>query len=383
MKILHVMAAVAPRYGGPSAAIWPMVSALHDAGVTVELVTTDADGPHRQLKHSDLPKVPFPLHVLPGPRESHVELAAWMNANAKRFDVIHTHGLWHRHGSAAMAAARHAGVPHVIRTCGMLAPYSWNRRWWKKRPYWWLIERRNVRGAAALHVTSPGERAEVEAWHLPAPIYEIPLGLEATAFETPRNETALRDRCGPNAKTRPIILFLGRLHPVKGITDALLPALSQMKSDVFLALVGGPAEDAPGYESEIHSTIERLGLTDRVGLLGTVSGAEKWACYDGATVYVQSSHTENFGLSVAEAMARGCPVVVTEGVQSRSLVEASNGGWVVPFDPTRLATALNEAVSDSETSSSRGRAGREFVRRELGWNRIAEKLVSVYQSLLR
>ena len=89
MKILHVTAAVAPRYGGPSAAIWPMVSELHQAGMTVELVTTDADGPHRQLKNSDLPKVPFPLHVLPGPRESHVELAAWMNANAKQIGRAH------------------------------------------------------------------------------------------------------------------------------------------------------------------------------------------------------------------------------------------------------------------------------------------------------
>ena len=381
-KLLHVMAAVAPRYGGPSSAIWPMLNALHNAGVDVELVTTDADGPSQRLSANQLPKVSFPVHLLPGPGQLPNELAAWVRSNIKRFNILHTHGIWHRHGTAAMSESRRAGVPYVIRTCGMLAPYSWKRRWWKKRPYWWLFERANVRGAAVLHVTSPGERAEVEAWRLPASVCEIPLGLDASAFDTPRQAETLRKRCGTNVGNRPIVLFLGRLHPVKGITDVLLPAFSRMKTDAFLAIVGGPAEDAPQYESEITSQIQRLGIEKSVALLGAVSGSEKWGCYDGAAVYVQPSRTENFGLSVAEAMARGCPVIVTEGVQSRSVVEAANGGWIVPYDPNALAATLDVALSDSDVSSAKGRAGCEYVRQELGWDRIAEKLATVYQTLI-
>lgn len=382
-RILHVMAAVAPNYGGPSAAIWPMITALHDAGANVELATTDAAGPNRQWSRMEMPQVGFPLHVVPGAGESSTHLAQWVRTNVRNYDIVHTHGLWHRHGSATMAAARTAGVPHVIRTCGMLAPYSWNRRWWKKRPYWWLVERWNVRAAAAFHVTSPGERAEVSEWNLPAPIHEIPLGLDATAFDTPRDDQALRIRCGPAAGDRPIVLFLGRLHPVKGITDCLLPALAKMKSDCFLALVGGPVEDVPGYSADIRATAERLGLTNRIALLGAISGKEKWACYDGATVTVQPSHTENFGLSVAEAMARRCPVIVTKGVQSRSIVEASGGGWVVPFDPNRLAETLDVALSNLAASRERGQAGHDYVRRELGWDRIAQSLVSLYHNVAR
>lgn len=382
-RILHVMAAVAPNYGGPSAAIWPMLTALHEAGAKVELATTDAAGPNRQWSREQMPNVGFPLHVVPGKGESPSQLIEWVRSNIRQYDVVHTHGIWHRHGSATMAAARAAGKPYVIRTCGMLAPYSWNRRWWKKRPYWWLVERRNVRAAAAFHVTSPGERAEVAEWKLPGPIHEIPLGLDAAAFRTPRDDRTLRERCGTAVGDRPIVLFLGRLHPVKGITDCLLPALAKLRSDCFLALVGDPVEDVPGYPAEIRSMAERLGLTNRIALLGAIYGKEKWACYDGAAVTVQPSHTENFGLSVAEAMARGCPVIVTEGVQSRSIVEAAQGGWVVPFHPDRLAETLDEALSNPSTTQTRGQAGQEYVRRELGWDRIAQTLVSLYHNVAR
>jgi glycosyltransferase involved in cell wall biosynthesis len=382
VRVLHMIPAVAPRYGGPSAAIGPMLRAIHETGdIDLELVTTDADGVTDRLGPDRVPKYPFPVHVLPGPSESDTALRKWVRENVHRFDLVAIHSLWNAHGRHTMTAARNAGVPYVIRTCGMLAPYSWRRRWWKKRPYWWLYERRNVRAAAALHVTSPGERDEVAAWHLPGTIHEIPLGLDGDAFAVPRDGEALRMRCGPAAGDRPIVLFLGRLHPVKGITDCLLPALSRMTSDCYLALVGGPVENVPGYEAEIRTTVARLGLTDRVALLGPVQGREKWACYDGAAVTVQPSHTENFGLSVAEAMARSCPVVVTEGVQSRSVVESSGGGWVVPFDPARLAATLDTALADSTGTSSRGRAGHDYVKRELAWDRIAAKLTAMYRSV--
>ena len=382
-RILHVMAAVAPNYGGPSAAIWPMLAALSDAGADVELVTTDAAGPRRRWAREEMPAVRFPIHVVAGQGESPTNLQKWVRSNVGSYDVLHTHGLWHRHGSAAMAVAREEGVPYVIRTCGMLAPYSWNRRRWKKRPYWWLVERANVRGAAALQVTSPGERAEVEAWGLPPPIHEIPLGLDAEAFETPRDAGHLRSRCGAAAGDRPIILFLGRLHPVKGITDLLLPALERVQADWFLALAGLPAEDVPGYEAEIRATAARLGIGDRLCLLGSVSGREKWACYDGAAVVVQPSHTESFGLSVVEAMARGRPVVVTEGVQSRSIVEAAGAGPVVPFDPTALAEALSSSLADADAAEARGLAGQAYVKRELRWDRAARSLVTLYASVAR
>ena len=374
--------AVAPRYGGPSAAIGPMLRAVHDTGdVDLELATTDADGATGRLEPDRVPKYPFPVHVLPGPGESAGALGEWVLANIRRYDVVATHSLWNAHGRHTMAACRAAGVPFVIRTCGMLAPYSWRRRWWKKRPYWWLFERRNVRAAAAFHVTSPGERKEVAAWRLPGTIHEIPIGLDGDAFAVPPDSNNLRSRCGPAVGERPILLFLGRLHPVKGITDCLLPALAKVTAPFFLAIVGGPVDDVPGYEAEIRATAARLGLSDRVALLGPVHGRDKWACYDGATLTLQPSHTENFGLAVAEAMARSCPVVVTEGVQSRSLVEASGGGWVVPFDPARLAVTIDSALADPSGTAARGRAGHDYVKLELAWDRTAAKLVAMYRSV--
>src|SRR5687767_14484687 len=89
-RILHVMAAVAPNYGGPSAAIWPMLAALAEAGANVELVTTDAAGPHQRWPRDEMPKVGFPTHVVPGSRESPAHLDEWVRRNVTSYDVLHT-----------------------------------------------------------------------------------------------------------------------------------------------------------------------------------------------------------------------------------------------------------------------------------------------------
>jgi glycosyltransferase involved in cell wall biosynthesis len=371
VRVLHVIQSLDAKGGGPPMAMGPMAAALARAGVNVEVASRDAG------------KAASPLTVPVHDLFDDSGIKKWVGSNVHRFDVLQVHGLWNPVNSAAMKAARKAGVPYVIRTCGMLAPYSWRRRWWKKRPYWWVTERWNCRSAAAFHVTTPGERAEVAAWKLPGPIHEIPLGMDDVAFDAPVDADDLRRRCGPVAGHRPIVLFLGRLHPVKGISDLLLPAFAKLKSDAVLAIVGGPSDNAPNYANEIAATVETLKLGNRVAMLGEISAKLKWNLFDGAALYVQPSHTENFGLAVAEAMARGCPVIVTEGVQSRSVVEAAGGGWVVPFDPDRLAATIDSALTDSAGSAARGRAAREAVRRELSWDRSAERLAAVYQNLLR
>ncbi len=378
LRVLHAIATLSPKSGGPQTAIWPMLDALQKHGVSVELASTDADGPGQTLTPHRLPAAHFPVHMLPG--ES--KFAAWVDEHVARFDVVHVHGIWNRPSSAAMSAARIHCKPYVVRSCGMLAPYSWNRRWWKKRPYWWLVERKNVRNAAAIHVTSPGERDEVAEWGMPPSIREIPLGLDATAFETPVNRDELRRRCGPKTGDRPIVLTMGRLHPVKAIAELLLPAFARQKSDAILAIAGGQDDTVRDYPEEIRRCIDRLGLNDRVVMLGAIEPRDKWAMYDGARLYIQSSRTENFGLSVAEALGRGCPVIVTEGVQSRSVVEAVRGGWVVPFDRDRLAAAIDEALASPAATRELGEKAAIAVKAELSWDRGAERLKDLYQSLV-
>ena len=379
MRVLHVIPAVAPRYGGPSTSLWPMTSAIARLpGIANEVLTTAADGPRDRLKVSDLPRDRVAVHLMSGLRP----FAAWLRSHVREFDLIDIHTLWNLPTAVAAHAARRAGRPYTIRPCGMLSAYSWQRHWAKKRAYWWAVERRNVRGAAAFHATSPGELRDIRAAGVTAPVFDIPLGLEDAAFATPRDPDWLRQRCGPAAGDRPIVLFLSRLHPKKGVADVLIPAFSAVKADAFLAIVGGVDDSTPGYGETVRRAIARHGLTDRVAVLGPVPVADRWAAFDGAAAFVLPSHSENFGLVVTEAMARGCPVVVTDQVQSHEHVTASGGGSVVPVDAGAVASAIDIILAEPARAVAKGEAGRKYASSHLNWDRIARRIVEMYSLAL-
>jgi glycosyltransferase involved in cell wall biosynthesis len=263
----------------------------------------------------------------------------------------------------------------------MLSDYTWSRNRPAKWAYWLARERGNVRAAAVVHCTSEGEGAELRLHRaVRGRVEVIPNGVEATAWSVPVDRNALRQRCGPAAAGRPLVLYLSRLHPKKGLADLLLPALKAMTTQTFLAVVGGPDDHAPGYEGVVRNEIDRLGLNDRVALLGPVTGAERWSVFDGADAFALPSRSENFGIVVAEAMARGCPVLVTDGVQAHEHVTRAAAGEVVSPDVEAVAAGLDRLLS---TGTAAGERGRAYARLHFDWDRIAERIAGVYRSLTR
>jgi glycosyltransferase involved in cell wall biosynthesis len=293
--------------------------------------------------------------------------------------VVHVHGIWSYPNAAAARAAERAGVPYIVRPAGMLSDYCLRLKAFKKWLYWAAVEGRTVRRAAGFHCTGGDEEADARRVRPDARTFLIPQGMDLP--DVPPAPNALAVRCGPVAAGRPVVLFLGRLHPVKGITDLLLPAFARVADGPVLAIAGGPDAAAPGYERLVREEIARLGLANRVVLLGPVAAADRWALFDGAAAFVLPSHSENFGMVVAEAMARGCPVVVTEGVQSKAQVLAAGAGRVVPFEPETLATALVELLCNPSTARAMGEAGRRYVHSELTWDRVAVRVHAMYRAV--
>jgi glycosyltransferase involved in cell wall biosynthesis len=387
MRALHVIPAVAPRYGGPSAAVLPMCAALARLpSVSVEIAATDADGTAGRLAAADLPAGDVPVRLF---RRDWSErwkysrgLAAWLRRHAGDYDVLHVHAVWSHATAAACRAARRAGVPVLLRPCGMLSDYSRRRSAWRKALYWRLVERPNLAAVRRFHATSAAEGRELERLGLNLPAEVIPLGVDPQAWSQPRDPHALRERCGPAAGDRPVLLFLSRLHPKKGLADLLLPALARLRSGAFLAIAGGPDEHEPHHADEVRATIERLGLAGRVALLGAVPPAERWALLDGATAFVLPSRSENFGVVVAEAMARGVPVVVSDAVQSCEHVAAAGAGRVVPLKVEALADALDALMTAPGSHQEMGRRGQDYARRHFAWPAIAERIAAAYESCL-
>ena len=378
-NVLHVIPSVAPRYGGPSTAIVAMCDALNKLPeVTAEILATDADGPNR-FDLGRWPSSRTELHLVP--RDERGQLRRWLDANLPRFDVVHTHSAWNGVVHAARRAAVRYQKPIVYRPCGMLSHYSWSRRKALRYGYWFAREQGNVRAAAAFHCTSEQEAAEVRAHRSARGIVAvIPNGVEAAAWTTPAAPDELRRRCGAGAEGKRLVLFLSRLHPKKGLTEFLLPAVAELP-DVFLAVAGGPDDHAPGYEGEVRATVTRLGLAARVALLGAVPPADRWGLFDGADVFALPSRSENFGIVVAEAMARGCPVLVTDGVQSHEHVTRGQAGVVVPPSVEAVRDGLGRLIArDRLADADKGRC---YARAHFDWDSIARQLADLYRALLR
>jgi glycosyltransferase involved in cell wall biosynthesis len=387
MNVLHVIPGIAARYGGPSAAIWPMVAQLNRLEfVCAKIATTDADGAGARIRKSDLPQ-DAPVYLF---RRTCSErwkvslgLSYWLRRHVRDYDIVHVHALWSFATAAAARAAERAGVPYIVRPAGMLSNYSWNRSAWQKRLYWRLVERRTIDRAVAFHVTSQQEAGEVRALRPDARVFIIPNGVDEAGLTEPVNTTALRQRCGAAAASLPIVLFLSRLHPKKGIVDLLLPAVLTMKTECCLAVAGGEDSHSLKYQRYVGQAIKQMGLQRRVVLLGSVPPNDRWAMFDGADAFVLPSHDENFGIVVAESMSRGCPVVVTDAVQSCEHVRAADAGEIVPRDVTALAAALDRVVSTPQRRSAYGDAGRQYAFEHFRWEKIANQVRFMYEGCLR
>jgi len=239
----------------------------------------------------------------------------------------------------------------------------------KKKLFWKLGQGRVARAATCIHATSGQEYEDIRAFGLKAPIAIIPNGIDLLPGK-PKRRLSERPRT---------LLYLGRLHPKKGL-DQLLEAWMQTKDhhvDWQLDIVG-PIEGE--YAHTLKSRSEAVPAS-RVRFLGPLYGDEKQKAYRRADLFILPSLNENFAMTVAEALAQGTPVISTKGAPWAELV--SHGcGWWTDQGVTPLAVAMDQAMGMSwERLTSMGEAGRAWMSRDFDWNAIAVSMQSVYDWL--
>ncbi len=377
MKALHVIPAVAARYGGPSEAALRMVRALQGAGVEALLATTDADGPSRLpvatgelVEYEGARTVFFPR--LPGESlKLSPSLAGWLRENAARFDVVHVHSVFSHASAAAGAAARAAGVPYVVRPLGQLDRWSLAQHPFRKRLFLAAWGQRLVEEAAAVHWTDPAERERCALPGEAPPGFVVPLGVDETLFDAP-----------PGQQRGAVVLFLSRIHPKKNV-EALLEAFASAGpvSTGWTLVIAGDGE--PGYVASLKGLSTRLGVEGRVAFVGWVGGDGKRKAFGEASVFVLPSRQENFGVVVAEAMATGTPVVVSRDVALADEIERAGAGWVAASGVEGLRTALEEAMGSSQERGRRSAAARSLAGERFRWSGVARALRREYEAILR
>ena len=273
-------------------------------------------------------------------------------------DIIHSHGLWTYASCAAGQAAQAMRAPHVLSPCGMLQSGAIRRSRMKKWICRRLFQDRVLKNANCLHAKSSAEVKGIRAFGLTNPVAVIPnpvCGPEATdrSWGGPC-KTELEGKSGKS------VLYLGRIHPVKGLSR-LLEAWSRLwktHRDWRLILAG---PDEGGYQAKLEQQIWSAGIGGTVTFTGPVQGDAKWKLLQSCDVFVMPSDFENFGTAVAEAMLCGKPVITTNGTPWRQLPE-EHAGWCVNPSIGSIEQAMREAMTlDHATRMEMGQRGKEIA----------------------
>jgi glycosyltransferase involved in cell wall biosynthesis len=238
-----------------------------------------------------------------------------------------------------------------------------------------LVERRNIESASWLHATSRREVETLEATGI-GPVVFAPNGVDVDELR-PDDPGATRHKFGI-APTEKVVLFLGRIHPIKRL-DLIAASVGRLGSTIpdVRVVVAGP--DADGWQSRVARRFADAGV--RATWTGAVTGRDKANLLAAARVLVSCSDTESFGMSVAEAMAAGTPVVVTRTCPWPDVEREGAGRWV-PQDAEAMATALGEILRDETLGRSMGERGRALVARNYTWPAAARTIADGYRSVL-
>ena len=382
MRVLHVLPSIAPSYGGPSAALIGLSQALSVRNVYSETVTTDLGyeatpdlvyGRLVEFKGINVRYFPrrlssfFPRDFALAPR-----LSKWLKNHIRDYDIVNVHGLFSYPNTAAARIAFSAGVPYVIRPCGMLDPWSMNQSAGKKKAYLRIFDQKLLRQAAAISFTTEEEARMAYMAGDRSNGVVIPLGVNLA------EHVLLEPADFPFTTDKKIILFLSRLDPKKGL-DLLLPSLARLMEvrDDFICLIAGSGD--ADYETLIRTKVESHRLGEIVRFTSFVDGNLKNQLFRRACCFVLPSYQENFGVSVVEAMAAGCPVIVSDQVNIHQQVSKSQAGRVVRCDVDALFQALNELLSNRELCQRMGLNGQKLVREKYNWDHISKKVISLYQ----
>jgi glycosyltransferase involved in cell wall biosynthesis len=375
MKVAHVTPSYYPAfvYGGPPESAHQLSRHLARAGCDVRVLTTDANGPKltvdvdttreitsepgltlrycpRRLPESVAPSL---LTLLPG-------YVAWC-------DVVHLNAVYNFTTLPALAAARAAHKPVVWSARGALSRWKETRRAAPKAAFEAacraLAPRRTV-----LHVTSESEEEQAAARMKGMRTARVPNGVEVPR-EAPRP--------APSETLR--VLYLGRLHPIKGLENLIEACglvLARGERRFSLTLAGG---GEPAFVDTLKRAVAARSLEGHVTFLGEVPPSEKGRLFAGADLFVMPSFTENFGLAIAEALAHGVPVIASRGTPWAGLADHDAGLWV-PNDPESLATAI--ASAHARPLVEMGARGRAWMERSYGWGRVAADMIALYERLL-
>lgn len=379
LRVCQVINCINEHVGGPSLSVPSLAATLSLYGIESHLCTMDNYWSGQQVRvegvHFHSQRSQLPARYLRGLQPSFSR--ALKDLAASGLDIIHNHGLWMFTNVYARQVANQHQLPLVISPRGMLEAWSMRYSWYKKWLAWHLYEQKNLASATVFHATSDIEAESIRALGFKQPIALIPNGVSVVDPEQVAPRDVLEQKF-PELADKRWLLCLCRLHPKKGL-DQLLRVWKTLASNYpdWHLIIAGP--DVIGYLETLHSLTAELELQHRVTYTGMVSGDLKTAALGHAELFVLPTHSENFGIAIAEALMYGIPVITTTGTPWQDLQRHQCGWWIEKREPTLTAALIEGLELSLQDRQAMGQRGVALVKDKYSWQAVGEQMAAVYR----
>lgn len=377
MRILQVIPYFTPKRGGDVNVVYNLSKQLVSRGHEVTVITTDFEFDEGYAKSlARVRIIPFKVIVRIGLFLISPSMKKWLKKEIKNYNLIHLHNLQSYQNNVVYHYAREYGIPCVLQAHG-LAPRIMERSVLKKL-YNWVWGYSILKDASKVIALTKTEVKEYKEMGVAENKVEIvPNGIDLSEYDNLPKKGEFREQYGIREDEK-MILYLGRIHKIKGI-DLLVKAFADLVKelkDVKLVIVG--PDD--GFLQTLKKQIEDLKINDKILFTGPLYGKDKVKAYVDADVYVLPSVYEIFSVAVLEACACGTPVIVTNRCGIVNFV--NKVGYVVEYDKDQLRDAIFEVLGDEGLRRGFGEEGKRLVKEEFGWDRIVLHVEKIYLSLI-
>ncbi|QNJ08130.1 putative alpha-glycosyltransferase/ family 4 [Synechococcus sp. Minos11] len=372
--IFHVIPSITREDSGPSASVLGLCKSLGHSTYDIELLSLDIG---TSSKHYNFSKK-FPVTLGLNKLGHSIQLRNYLKSRAKNkaVQLIHNHGMWQMCAVYPGQISSNYGIPYVVSPRGAFSDWAFNHGSWLKPVFWKFLQQKSLAKVTCFHATAFHEYLDIRRLGFTQPVAIIPNGIDTSIDRQPSDKRLL------NRKT---LLFLSRIHPVKGL-DVLLQAWSRLQNkfpDWTLKIVGSDVDyyGNSGYLTTIKKLSAQLNL-NRLEFVGPLYGAEKFRAYSQSDIFVLPSYSENFGMSVAEALMSGLPCLVSNKTPWDWL-NSQDAGLSCEPDVEAISSGLSKLMSkQTKELRAMGQRGREYLIKNYSVESVFRKTVMLYDYLL-
>lgn len=365
-RSIHILPNTPKEASGYTASVFGLCEALEGIGMPAKIATFNPLEEQFKKRFVESFRLSFRLKSL----GASIDMRRWLSGEVKseNLELIHVHSLWRMACLYPSKHAKNLSIKFVVSPRGTLSPQALKYSSFSKKIFSKLLQTPAFDSVAGFHATSFQEYCDIRNYGFRQPIAIIPNGISDLQITEEDHR-----KCNQ-------VLFVGRIHPIKGIEN-LLKAWSMIQHYFvdWELIIAGPGEDK--YIAELKNLARKLKLK-RYKFLGPVYGADKQKLYLKSRITVLPTLSENFGMVVAESLSAGTPVIVTKGAPWEKIV-SEDAGWWIDIGAEPLAETLNHALNLSKIElSSKGKNGQDWMSREFSWEAVANDMKSFYGWLI-